>query len=337
MDYYGEQRLALRANLHTHSTLSDGQLTPEQVIASYAAEGYDAPEIADFLEKDRERVKVVAMFDTLEYLLPCVLVGIVDNLIDSVIQGSRQDGRMCAGQVEVVRVITTDERQEENLYRAFSDSGRQTDRQQIQLVIDQVLHSTGDAKFCKHLPSRFIEPCVLIPVALKVYQPRLDLVVPCLVQHVQPVKLLVDFPVSLTKAIRRKLLGIVAHPNGILADIVVGHVEVLRIRHQQVIQVMQPLRVGHVTRSDRPHCVVIPLTRLLHTLTKPVGCPPEPTEAYPPSRYAPSALPLAYTPERKTNTMQVCERGDKDRPTVHAEWGIEPPLSTIAPHSSLSR
>ncbi|MBO5761405.1 MAG: CehA/McbA family metallohydrolase [Lentisphaeria bacterium] len=47
MDYYGEQRLALRANLHTHSTLSDGQLTPEQVIASYAAEGYDVLAMTD--------------------------------------------------------------------------------------------------------------------------------------------------------------------------------------------------------------------------------------------------------------------------------------------------
>ena len=39
-----------------------------ELALEYAAEGYDAPEIADFLEKDRERVKVVAMFDTLEYL-----------------------------------------------------------------------------------------------------------------------------------------------------------------------------------------------------------------------------------------------------------------------------
>ena len=37
MNYYGEQRQALRANLHTHSTLSDGKLTPEQVIESYAS------------------------------------------------------------------------------------------------------------------------------------------------------------------------------------------------------------------------------------------------------------------------------------------------------------
>lgn len=39
-----------------------------ELALEYAAEGYDAPEIADFLEKDKERVKVVAMFDTLEYL-----------------------------------------------------------------------------------------------------------------------------------------------------------------------------------------------------------------------------------------------------------------------------
>lgn len=47
MNYYGEERLALRANLHTHSTLSDGTLAPEEVIRSYAAEGYDVLAMTD--------------------------------------------------------------------------------------------------------------------------------------------------------------------------------------------------------------------------------------------------------------------------------------------------
>lgn len=47
MNYYGEQRIALRANLHTHSTLSDGRLAPEKVIASYASEGYDVLAMTD--------------------------------------------------------------------------------------------------------------------------------------------------------------------------------------------------------------------------------------------------------------------------------------------------
>jgi hypothetical protein len=47
MNYYGEQRQALRANLHTHSTLSDGRLAPEQVIEAYASEGYDVLAMTD--------------------------------------------------------------------------------------------------------------------------------------------------------------------------------------------------------------------------------------------------------------------------------------------------
>jgi hypothetical protein len=31
----------LRGNLHAHTTLSDGQLPPEQVIAAYEQAGYD--------------------------------------------------------------------------------------------------------------------------------------------------------------------------------------------------------------------------------------------------------------------------------------------------------
>ena len=47
MNYYGEQRLELRANLHTHSTLSDGRLAPEEVIEAYASAGYDVLAMTD--------------------------------------------------------------------------------------------------------------------------------------------------------------------------------------------------------------------------------------------------------------------------------------------------
>ena len=47
MNYYGEQRQALRANLHAHTTLSDGRLTPEQLIEAYSSRGYDVLAITD--------------------------------------------------------------------------------------------------------------------------------------------------------------------------------------------------------------------------------------------------------------------------------------------------
>ncbi|MCC6792855.1 MAG: hypothetical protein IT336_14285, partial [Thermomicrobiales bacterium] len=40
-----------KGNLHTHSTRSDGKLTPAEVIAAYQARGYDFLALADhFLE-----------------------------------------------------------------------------------------------------------------------------------------------------------------------------------------------------------------------------------------------------------------------------------------------
>jgi hypothetical protein len=40
-----------RGNLHTHSTLSDGLLTPEQVVDAYKDAGYDFLQISDhFME-----------------------------------------------------------------------------------------------------------------------------------------------------------------------------------------------------------------------------------------------------------------------------------------------
>lgn len=47
MNYYGEKREALRANLHTHTTLSDGRLPAEEVIEAYASQGYDVLAITD--------------------------------------------------------------------------------------------------------------------------------------------------------------------------------------------------------------------------------------------------------------------------------------------------
>ena len=44
-DLFGNQRL--KVNLHTHSTLSDGQKTPEEVAKIYKAAGYDAIALTD--------------------------------------------------------------------------------------------------------------------------------------------------------------------------------------------------------------------------------------------------------------------------------------------------
>ncbi len=41
-----------RGNLHTHTTLSDGELTPAEVVATYRKNGYDFIALSDhFLEK----------------------------------------------------------------------------------------------------------------------------------------------------------------------------------------------------------------------------------------------------------------------------------------------
>ena len=41
IDFYGRKLNTYRANLHTHSTTSDGKFTPNEVAALYAKEGYD--------------------------------------------------------------------------------------------------------------------------------------------------------------------------------------------------------------------------------------------------------------------------------------------------------
>ena len=41
IDFYGRKLNTYRANLHTHSTTSDGRFTPNEVAALYAKEAYD--------------------------------------------------------------------------------------------------------------------------------------------------------------------------------------------------------------------------------------------------------------------------------------------------------
>lgn len=41
IDFYGEQLNVYRASLHTHSTTSDGKMTPDEVLKYYADAGYD--------------------------------------------------------------------------------------------------------------------------------------------------------------------------------------------------------------------------------------------------------------------------------------------------------
>jgi hypothetical protein len=47
MDFYGKKFEVFKANLHTHSTHSDGEYSPEQVIRFYARAGYDGLAFTD--------------------------------------------------------------------------------------------------------------------------------------------------------------------------------------------------------------------------------------------------------------------------------------------------
>ena len=47
MNYYGEERIPLKANLHTHTTKSDGALEPQDVINRYAAKDYTVLALTD--------------------------------------------------------------------------------------------------------------------------------------------------------------------------------------------------------------------------------------------------------------------------------------------------
>ena len=47
LDYFGEKRLALRANLHTHTTQSDGDFAPQELIRLYSEHEYDVLALTD--------------------------------------------------------------------------------------------------------------------------------------------------------------------------------------------------------------------------------------------------------------------------------------------------
>ena len=47
MNFYGRELPVFRANLHTHSTVSDGQYSPQEVIDIYAKAGYDVLAFSD--------------------------------------------------------------------------------------------------------------------------------------------------------------------------------------------------------------------------------------------------------------------------------------------------
>lgn len=47
ISYYGKKLLSLKANLHTHSTRSDGTFAPEEVIRLYSEAGYDVLSLTD--------------------------------------------------------------------------------------------------------------------------------------------------------------------------------------------------------------------------------------------------------------------------------------------------
>ncbi len=47
MDFIKKGAPQFKANLHSHSTLSDGDLTPEEMIAAYKERGYSILSITD--------------------------------------------------------------------------------------------------------------------------------------------------------------------------------------------------------------------------------------------------------------------------------------------------
>lgn len=47
IDYYGQSRLSFKANLHTHTKLSDGQFAPQEVVDLYAGRGYSILSLTD--------------------------------------------------------------------------------------------------------------------------------------------------------------------------------------------------------------------------------------------------------------------------------------------------
>ena len=49
IDFYGRTLNTYRANLHTHSTRSDGKFTPDEILKLYSAEGYDVMCMTDHM------------------------------------------------------------------------------------------------------------------------------------------------------------------------------------------------------------------------------------------------------------------------------------------------
>ncbi len=49
IDFYGKKLNAYRANLHTHSTRSDGKFTPDEILKLYSDEGYDVMCMTDHM------------------------------------------------------------------------------------------------------------------------------------------------------------------------------------------------------------------------------------------------------------------------------------------------
>ena len=64
MNYFGEERVPLKANLHTHTTNSDGTLAPQEVIRRYAANGYGVLALTD-----HRQVHKIAPYDPMGMIL----------------------------------------------------------------------------------------------------------------------------------------------------------------------------------------------------------------------------------------------------------------------------
>ena len=64
MNYYGEERIPLKANLHTHTTKSDGAIEPQEVIRRYAEKGYGVLALTD-----HRQVHKIAPYDPMGMIL----------------------------------------------------------------------------------------------------------------------------------------------------------------------------------------------------------------------------------------------------------------------------
>ena len=47
IDFYGKSLKVFKSNLHTHSTVSDGKYSPQEIISMYAGQGYDVLALTD--------------------------------------------------------------------------------------------------------------------------------------------------------------------------------------------------------------------------------------------------------------------------------------------------